>query len=73
MIFHDITLYKTPTFIKKTVLLVWESDVKLYNTIVSKRVSLKNLAFNDFCPTFRSKPLNRHLVNTYYSQCGDHC
>lgn len=48
-------------------LLVLESDVKIYNTIISKRISLKNLACNDFCPTFRSKSLNRHLASTYCS------
>lgn len=58
MVFDDVTLYETPTFIKKTVRLVLEPDVKLYNTIVSEGISLKNLVFNDFGPTFCSKPLD---------------
>lgn len=41
MVFDDVTLYETPTFIKKTVLLVLEPDVKLYKTMVSEGISLK--------------------------------
>lgn len=44
--------------LKKTVLLVLEPDVKLYKTIVSEGISLKNLVFNYFGPTFCSKPLD---------------
>ena len=35
--------------------------------VVFKGNFLKKRAFNDFCPTFCSKPLNRHLMSTYYS------